>query len=143
MYLRTAIEVQRAADDILDRVKRTYPQARIHGLLVQSMANRAGAQELRIAVEQDAIFGPLIMLGEGGIEWHHETQAAVALPPLNMVLARYLIIQAVKGENSQPRITTTFGYSRAKPLAGTSFQLDPRLPRNHPSGYSPGTGLRQ
>ncbi|WP_038912344.1 acetate--CoA ligase family protein, partial [Yersinia pestis] len=80
LYLRTAIEVQRAADDILDRVKRTYPQARIHGLLVQSMANRAGAQELRIAVEQDAIFGPLIMLGEGGIEWHHETQAAVALP---------------------------------------------------------------
>ncbi|HHG0427593.1 TPA: bifunctional acetate--CoA ligase family protein/GNAT family N-acetyltransferase [Yersinia enterocolitica] len=97
LYLRTAMEVQRAADDILDRVKRTYPQARIDGLLVQSMANRAGAQELRIAVEQDAIFGPLIMLGEGGIEWHHETQAAVALPPLNMALARYLIIQAVKG----------------------------------------------
>ncbi|CNI41318.1 bifunctional acetate--CoA ligase family protein/GNAT family N-acetyltransferase [Yersinia pekkanenii] len=97
LYLRTAIEVQRAADDILDRVKRTFPQARIQGLLVQSMANRAGAQELRIAVEQDAIFGPLIMLGEGGVEWHHETQAAVALPPLNMALARYLVIQAVKG----------------------------------------------
>lgn len=103
LYLRTAIEVQRAADDILDRVKRTYPQARIHGLLVQSMANRAGAQELRIAVEQDAIFGPLIMLGEGGIEWHHETQAAVALPPLNMALARYLIIQAVKGGKIRSR----------------------------------------
>lgn len=103
LYLRTAIEVQRAADDILDRVKRTYPQARIQGLLVQSMANRAGAQELRIAVEQDAIFGPLIMLGEGGIEWHHETQAAVALPPLNMALARYLIIQAVKGGKIRSR----------------------------------------
>ncbi|MFA3759853.1 bifunctional acetate--CoA ligase family protein/GNAT family N-acetyltransferase [Yersinia sp. 2466 StPb PI] len=103
LYLRTAIEVQRAADDILDRVRRTYPQARIHGLLVQSMANRAGAQELRIAVEQDAIFGPLIMLGEGGIEWHHETQAAVALPPLNMALARYLIIQAVKGGKIRSR----------------------------------------
>ncbi|WP_145557648.1 bifunctional acetate--CoA ligase family protein/GNAT family N-acetyltransferase [Yersinia aldovae] len=96
LYLRTAMEVQRAADDILDRVKRTFPQARVQGLLVQSMANRAGAQELRIAVEQDAIFGPLIMLGEGGVEWHHETQAAVALPPLNMALARYLILQAVK-----------------------------------------------
>ncbi|CNK94805.1 putative acetyltransferase [Yersinia mollaretii] len=103
LYLRTAIEVQRAADDILDRVKRTYPHARIQGLLVQSMANRAGAQELRIAVEQDAIFGPLIMLGEGGIEWHHETQAAVALPPLNMALARYLIIQAVKGGKIRSR----------------------------------------
>ncbi|BFO11505.1 Uncharacterized conserved protein [Serratia rubidaea] len=97
LYLRTATEVQRAADAILDRVKRTYPQARIHGLLVQSMANRAGAQELRIAVEQDPIFGPLIMLGEGGVEWRQEHQAAVALPPLNMALARYLVLQAVKG----------------------------------------------
>lgn len=44
LYLRTATEVQRAAEAILDRVKRTYPRARIHGLLVQSMANRAGAQ---------------------------------------------------------------------------------------------------
>nr|WP_113869615.1 bifunctional acetate--CoA ligase family protein/GNAT family N-acetyltransferase [Brenneria salicis]NMN92464.1 acetyltransferase [Brenneria salicis ATCC 15712 = DSM 30166]RBP57386.1 acetyltransferase [Brenneria salicis ATCC 15712 = DSM 30166]RLM28547.1 protein acetyltransferase [Brenneria salicis ATCC 15712 = DSM 30166] len=97
LYLQTAGDVQQAADAILDRVKRTYPQARIHGLLVQGMANRAGAQELRIAVEQDPVFGPLIMLGEGGVEWR-EKQAAVALPPLNMTLARYLVLQAVKGD---------------------------------------------
>ncbi|MBJ7223835.1 MULTISPECIES: bifunctional acetate--CoA ligase family protein/GNAT family N-acetyltransferase [unclassified Brenneria] len=102
LYLRTAREVQQAADAILDRVKQTYPQARIHGLLVQSMANRAGAQELRIAVEQDPVFGPLIMLGEGGVEWR-EKQAAVALPPLNMTLARYLVLQAVKGGKIRSR----------------------------------------
>ncbi|PWC12541.1 bifunctional acetate--CoA ligase family protein/GNAT family N-acetyltransferase [Brenneria corticis] len=96
LYLRTAREVQQATDAVLDRVKQTYPQARIHGVLVQGMANRAGAQELRIAVEQDPVFGPLIMLGEGGVEWR-EKQAAVALPPLNMTLARYLVLQAVKG----------------------------------------------
>ncbi|MFC3394672.1 bifunctional acetate--CoA ligase family protein/GNAT family N-acetyltransferase [Brenneria rubrifaciens] len=96
LYLQTAREVQQAADAILGRVKRTYPQARVHGLLVQGMANRAGAQELRIAVEQDPVFGPLIMLGEGGVEWR-EKQAAVALPPLNMTLARYLVLHAVKG----------------------------------------------
>lgn len=43
LYLRTDHEVQQAADAIIDRVKRAYPQARIHGLLVQGMANRAGA----------------------------------------------------------------------------------------------------
>ncbi|MCL2896031.1 bifunctional acetate--CoA ligase family protein/GNAT family N-acetyltransferase [Brenneria tiliae] len=96
LYLRTAREVQQATDAVLDRVKQTYPRARIHGVLVQCMANRAGAQELRIAVEQDPVFGPLIMLGEGGVEWR-EKQAAVALPPLNMTLARYLVLQAVKG----------------------------------------------
>ncbi|MDU2495309.1 MAG: protein lysine acetyltransferase [Klebsiella grimontii] len=93
LYLRTATEVQQAADAIFDRVKMTWPQARIHGLLVQSMANRAGAQELRVVVEHDPVFGPLIMLGEGGVEWRAEDQAAVALPPLNMNLARYPEIQ--------------------------------------------------
>lgn len=96
LYLRTAKEVQQAADAIIDRVKLAWPQARIHGLLVQSMANRAGAQELRVVMEHDDTFGPLIMLGEGGVEWRPEDQAAVALPPLNMNLARYLVIQAIK-----------------------------------------------
>ena len=103
LYLRTASEVQQAADAMLDRVKMTWPQARIHGLLVQSMARRAGAQELRIVVEQDPVFGPLIMLGEGGVEWHAQDQAAVALPPLNMNLARYLVIQAIKGKKIRGR----------------------------------------
>lgn len=103
LYLRTATEVQQAADAIIDRVKLTWPQARIHGLLVQSMANRAGAQELRVVVEQDPVFGPLIMLGEGGIEWRARDQAAVALPPLNMNLARYLVIQAIKGKKIRGR----------------------------------------
>jgi acetyltransferase len=103
LYLRTATEVQQAADAIIDRVKLTWPQARIHGLLVQSMANRAGAQELRVVVEQDPVFGPLIMLGEGGVEWRARDQAAVALPPLNMNLARYLVIQAIKGKKIRGR----------------------------------------
>jgi acetyltransferase len=59
LYLRTAAEVQQAADAIIDRVKMNWPQARIHGLQVQSMANRAGAQELRVVVESDPVFGPL------------------------------------------------------------------------------------
>lgn len=84
LYLRTANEVQQAANAIFDRVKMARPQARVHGLLVQSMANRAGAQELRVVVEHDPVFGPLIMLGEGGVEWRPEDQAVVALPPLNM-----------------------------------------------------------
>ncbi len=96
LYLRTPQEVQQAADAIIDRVRLAWPQARIQGLVVQGMANRAGAQELRIVVEHDPIFGPLIMLGEGGVEWVAGDQAAVALPPLNMNLARYLVIQAIK-----------------------------------------------
>jgi len=103
LYLRTAAEVQQAAEAIIDRVRMRWPQARVHGLQVQSMANRAGAQELRVVVEQDPVFGPLIMLGEGGVEWRAQDQAAVALPPLNMNLARYLVIQAIKNKKIRGR----------------------------------------
>lgn len=103
LYLRTATEVQQAANAIFDRVKMAWPQARIHGLLVQSMANRAGAQELRVVVEHDPVFGPLIMLGEGGVEWRPDEQAVVALPPLNMNLARYLVIQGIKNKKIRAR----------------------------------------
>ena len=118
LYLRTAAEVQQAADAMIDRVKLAWPQARIHGLLVQSMANRAGAQELRVVVEHDPVFGPLIMLGEGGVEWRAEDQAAVALPPLNMNLARYL--RSRRSKNKKIR-----GRSALRPLdiAGLSQLL--------------------
>ncbi|MDI9220307.1 bifunctional acetate--CoA ligase family protein/GNAT family N-acetyltransferase [Pantoea sp. EA-12] len=103
LYLRSAAEVEQAAEAIFDRVRHTHPHARIDGLLVQSMANRAGAQELRVVVEQDPLFGPIIMLGEGGVEWQPDKQAAVALPPLNMTLARYLVIQAMKSGKVRSR----------------------------------------
>ncbi len=96
LNLRSAAEVAQAADAILDRVRQTYPGARIHGLMVQRMARRAGSQELHIAMRSDPVFGPVILLGDGGIDWEGEEQAAVALLPLNMTLARYLVIHALK-----------------------------------------------
>ncbi|QLK62507.1 GNAT family N-acetyltransferase [Enterobacteriaceae bacterium Kacie_13] len=96
LYLRTASEVQQAANAIFDRARQTFPQAIIQGLMVQTMANRPGSQELRVVVEQDRVFGPLIMLAEAGSDWQPERQAVVALPPLNMALARYQVVQALK-----------------------------------------------
>ncbi|OXY80327.1 bifunctional acetate--CoA ligase family protein/GNAT family N-acetyltransferase [Oceanimonas doudoroffii] len=96
LNLRSAAEVAQAAGALLDRVRQAYPSARIHGLMVQRMARRAGSQELHIAVRSDPVFGPVILLGDGGVDLEGEEQAAVALPPLNMTLARYLVIQALK-----------------------------------------------
>lgn len=68
----------------------------IDGLNLQQMANTAGTQELRFAMHNDAIFGPVLYIGEGGTSWDLTQDAAVALPPLNTALARYLIIGAIK-----------------------------------------------
>ncbi|NOH96978.1 bifunctional acetate--CoA ligase family protein/GNAT family N-acetyltransferase [Vibrio sp. 99-70-13A1] len=96
LNLRNSQEVANASQAILDRSQLSYPTANIHGLLVQGMAKLAGGQELRIKVTTDATFGPIILLGQGGSEWDESIDAAAAFPPLNMTLARYLIIRAIK-----------------------------------------------
>lgn len=96
LNLRNSQEVANAASAILERTKLSYPSARIDGLLVQGMARLAGGEELRIKVKHDDTFGPVILLGQGGSEWNEALDAEAALPPLNMTLARYLIIHAIK-----------------------------------------------
>ncbi|WCE32632.1 bifunctional acetate--CoA ligase family protein/GNAT family N-acetyltransferase [Vibrio sp. SCSIO 43137] len=97
LNLRNPVEVQSAAQSILDGVQLNYPSASVQGLIVQAMASRIGAYELRVKVKSDEIFGPVILLGEGGSDWDESIDAAAAMLPLNMALARYLIIRAIKG----------------------------------------------
>ncbi|QYJ77077.1 acetate--CoA ligase family protein [Shewanella sp. FJAT-52076] len=96
LNLTSADEIHHAALAMMQRVHQSNPEAKIEGLIVQRMALTAGAQELRLAVISDPVFGPAICLGEGGSEWQPTRDAAVALPPLNMALARYMVIQALK-----------------------------------------------
>lgn len=58
-------------------------------------ASVKGAHPLRIEVQIDPVFGPVILLGEAASHWSIRRNAVVALPPLNMALARYLVIQAL------------------------------------------------
>jgi len=60
-----------------------------------------------IAVEQDPIFGPIIIFGHGGAAAAVLADRAVGLPPLNMTLARELILrtrvsQLLKGYGTCP-----------------------------------------
>ena len=54
-----------------------------------------GAHPLRIQVQSDPVFGPVILMGEAASHWSVRSNAVVALPPLNMALARYMVIQAL------------------------------------------------
>ncbi len=103
LNLRNSAEVAGASQAILDRTKLSYPSAHIHGLLVQGMAKLAGGEEIRVKVKTDETFGPVILIGQGGSEWDESIDAASALPPLNMALARYLIVRAIKSGKIRPQ----------------------------------------
>ncbi|MCG9696608.1 acetate--CoA ligase family protein [Shewanella sp. Isolate11] len=103
LNLSSGSEVLQAANAIINRVHSINESATIEGMIVQKMALTAGAQEIRVAVMNDPVFGPAILLGEGGSEWNPTTDAAVALPPLNMTLARYMVIQALKTHKLKDR----------------------------------------
>ncbi|MES2319201.1 MAG: bifunctional acetate--CoA ligase family protein/GNAT family N-acetyltransferase [Pseudomonadota bacterium] len=83
--------VRSAAQRMLKRVAELQPQARIDGFSVQQMVRRPDAHELIIGVATDPVFGPVILFGQGGIAVEVMADHAVALPPLNVVLARDMI----------------------------------------------------
>jgi len=91
LNLASAQDVQAAAERMLQSLANLMPQARVHGFAVQRMVNRPGARELIIGLSNDPVFGPVILCGAGGTEVELHKQHAVALPPLNDLLARDLL----------------------------------------------------
>ena len=81
-------------NEMVARVKRLQPQARINGVTVQKMARaqRArGGQEVCVGLVTDEAFGPTIVFGAGGTMIELIADRAMELPPLNQFLARRLI----------------------------------------------------
>ncbi len=87
--LRSAAAVREAAVWMLDAATRARPGARLEGFLVQREAPRG--QELRLRLDEDAMFGPFIGFGLGGTAADLLGDEQVDLPPLNRTLALDLI----------------------------------------------------
>ncbi|MBF0173175.1 MAG: bifunctional acetate--CoA ligase family protein/GNAT family N-acetyltransferase [Magnetococcales bacterium] len=109
LFLDSPQGVRSAAESMLKTILEKMPHARIQGFSVQEMAIRPGAHELLVGMTTDPIFGPVIMFGQGGTAVEVIDDSAVALPPLNMNLARELI--------SRTRISRLLkGYRDHKPV---------------------------
>jgi acetyltransferase len=83
--------VASAFDDMMRHVRTLRPDARIEGAVVQPMLRYPHAREVLVGVATDAVFGPVISFGSGGVAVEAVRDTAVALPPLNAALARELI----------------------------------------------------
>lgn len=88
--LGSAQAVREAAAGITRRVAQR-PDTRLQGFSVQAMARREGAFELIIGASTDDVFGPVVLFGHGGTGVEVINDSALALPPLNMALARQLV----------------------------------------------------
>ena len=81
--------VKSAHDDLLDSVSIKMPEARIDGVLVQEMV--AGGLEMILGMVLDPQFGPLMIVGAGGILTELIEDRAVGFAPLSRAQAAAMI----------------------------------------------------
>jgi acetyltransferase len=91
LNLQDEDDLRDAAQTMLARVQRQFPAARIQGFTVQTMVQRRHAQELIVGSTIDPVFGPVILFGQGGTAVEVMADRSVALPPLNLPLAKALV----------------------------------------------------
>jgi acetyltransferase len=94
LNLSSEHEVRIAAMRMRQAVARLQPQACVLGFAVEPMARRPGGREVIVGVSNDPVFGPVILCGLGGTDVELTNRHAVALPPLNALLADDLIARA-------------------------------------------------
>ncbi len=91
-------QAQESLIDIKNKAQQLNTLTQLEGYLVQEMASKNNSHELRIIIESDPIFGPIIFIGQGGRHWQKNKDAAAGLLPLNSTLSNYLIKQAFDKE---------------------------------------------
>jgi acetyltransferase len=107
LNLTNADAVRAATGDILARAKAMRPEARISGVTVQEMVVRQKARELILGLADDPTFGTVVVFGRGGTAVELINDKALALPPLDLQLARDLI--------SRTRVSRLLGSYRDVP----------------------------
>ena len=91
LNLQSAPMVAEAARLMQERVAALRPDARVDGFMVEQMIVARNAVELIVGMATDPVFGPVILFGAGGTAVETVRDKAIALPPLNVTLARDLM----------------------------------------------------
>jgi acetyltransferase len=123
-------EVEAAFDEIMANAKAYDPEARIEGILVQKMMPKG--HELVIGVIRDPDFGPLVMIGSGGIYLEVLKDVVFAPPPISPDEARRLILslktaailKGVRGEKAADIDALAKLVSRVSELARTETRIE-------------------
>jgi len=112
--LTDAIAVAQAAEEMAERLAHSAPEARLEGYLVQSMAT--SGVEMIVGVKRDPIFGPMVMVGLGGIWVELVRDHSLRPAPISRQTAREMIAE-LRGS------ALLYGY-RGNPPADVESFLD-------------------
>lgn len=103
--------LRQAIRAIGNRLAEQRPAARLDGWSVQAMVHRSGGLELIAGSSTDPVYGPVLLLGQGGTAVEVVRDHALALPPLNThlaarQLARTRVSRLMAGYRAQPPVPT-------------------------------------
>jgi acetyltransferase len=112
LNLRAKEDVSMAFEKIMANAKASDPDAEILGVTIQPMLESID-YELIVGTKKDADFGPVILFGMGGIMTEILKDRAIALPPLNRLLARRLmegtrVYRILQGYRNRPAANLQF-----------------------------------
>jgi acyl-CoA synthetase (NDP forming) len=82
-------DVQRGYDELLARARDLAPQARIEGVLVSPMVDKG--VEMVVGVSTDPLFGPVVMLGLGGVHVEVLGDVTHRVPPYDAAEAERML----------------------------------------------------
>jgi acetate---CoA ligase (ADP-forming) len=105
--LKTDDDIALAYDDIMTAAREKAPDALIHGISVQKMADKG--LELVIGMIKDPQFGPMIMFGLGGVLIEILKDVSFRIVPLTKQDAKEMVRQIkayrlLEGYRGQPRV---------------------------------------
>jgi acetyltransferase len=95
LHMNSLEEIQKAWDSILADVTKHVPGATVEGMLVQKMS---AGKEVIIGMKRDAIFGPTILFGLGGIFTEALKDTSLRIAPLTKTDALDMISE-IKGKS--------------------------------------------
>lgn len=122
MDLRDAEAVRRAFEDLTGRFRAATPQGQLLGIQVQKQMS---GWEMLLGVKRDPQFGPVVVVGMGGIYAEVFKDIQRALPPVSMEEARsminslrlYPLLHGVRGRPSADLESLTCAVVRLSELA--------------------------
>jgi acyl-CoA synthetase (NDP forming) len=104
LNLRNGPALSAAFEDMMARIGKAYPQAKVDGVLVQPMVT--GGRELILGGRQDPQFGPVVVVGLGGIFVEVFGEVVMRVAPISRQDAAEMIeqlrgVQILKGTRGQ------------------------------------------